>query len=118
MVRARILHNPRCSKSRAVLALLTDRGIPVEVVEYLRTPPDAAELDRIARGLGLEPDALVRTGESRFAELAPGDLDRRGWLELLAAHPVLLQRPIVEYRGRMALGRPPERVLPLLDKAS
>lgn len=112
-----ILHNPRCSKSRETLQLLRERGVDIPVVEYLQTPPTKAELAEICRLLGLGPLQLVRAKEALFAELGlradSGDSDAQ-WLAVLAEHPKLLERPIVVYRGRAALGRPPERVLALL----
>ena len=65
----RLYHNPRCSKSRATLALLEERGVEPKIVEYLNTPPSAAELKTILRKLGLKPRDLLRTGEPRYAEL-------------------------------------------------
>jgi arsenate reductase (glutaredoxin) len=111
-----IYHNPRCSKSRQTLALLQARGLTPEIVEYLRTPPDVATLERLLAALGLEPEQLVRKGEPRYAELG---LDQRRpsraeWLDLLAANPVLIERPIVVRGRRARLGRPPEQVLDLL----
>jgi arsenate reductase len=116
--RYRLYHNPRCSKSRETLALLRERGVQVEVVEYLKSPPDAAALDRICRALGAEPTALVRTKEKRFDELGLSLADARGrdeWLALLAENPILLERPILVAGRKAAIGRPPENVLPLLD---
>ncbi len=112
-----ILHNPRCSKSRETLKLLQDRGLSLPVVEYLQTPPTPAELVEICRLLGVRPLQLVRTKEALFAELGlsrdNGYSDAQ-WIDVLAQHPKLLERPIVVYRGRAAVGRPPEQVLDLL----
>lgn len=116
-MRDRILHNPRCSKSRETLQLLRDRGVDLPVVEYLQAPPTKAELAEICRLLGFRPLQLVRTKEALFAELGlsrdNGYSDAQ-WLAVLAEHPRLLERPIVVYRGRAALGRPPANVLALL----
>lgn len=113
----RIYHNPRCSKSRQALALLEARGLSVPVVEYLKDPPDAATLAEVCQRLKLRPYDLVRRKEALYAELkldeVSADADAR-WLEVLARHPVLLERPIVVYRGKAALGRPPEDVLKIL----
>jgi arsenate reductase (glutaredoxin) len=112
-----ILHNPRCSKSRETLQLLRERGVDVPVIEYLQLPPTEAELREICALLGLRPLQLVRTKEALFTELGlsrdNGYSDAQ-WLAVLAEHPKLLERPIVVYRGRAALGRPPEQVLDLL----
>ena len=73
-----IYHNPRCSKSRQTLELLRDRGIEPAIIEYLKTPPDAATLEDILQKLNLEPRALMRRGETAYAEagLANPELDR------------------------------------------
>lgn len=113
----KIYHNPRCSKSRETLALLTERGQKPEVIEYLKTPPSAAELDQICQMLNLEPTALIRIKEDQFKALGLSLKDQRSrqeWLELLVDNPALLERPIVVKDGKAALGRPPENVLALL----
>jgi arsenate reductase len=113
----KIYHNPRCSKSRETLALLTERGQKPEVIEYLKTPPSVAELDQICQWLNLEPTALIRSKEDQFKALGLSLKDQRSrqeWLELLVDNPALLERPIVVKDGKAALGRPPENVLALL----
>jgi arsenate reductase len=115
-MQSRIYHNPRCSKSRATLALLEGRGVAVEVVEYLRQPPSRATLERLLAELGGATLEMIRTHEpdyEAFAERHP-EPTRDELLDLLVAHPHLLQRPIVEVGARAAIGRPPERVLDLL----
>lgn len=113
-----IYHNPRCTKSRQTLELLRERGIEPKVVLYLEDAPSAAKLDELCRALGLEPLQITRTGEDFFKELGLSKSDRRSreeWLDLLAAHPKLIERPIVSCGQRAALGRPPENVLALLN---
>lgn len=112
-----IWHNPRCSKSRQTLELLRERGIEPEVVEYLKTPPTAAELDRVLRLLGLEPRQLMRTQEAAYkaAALDDRELTRAALIEAMVEHPVLIERPVVIANGKAALGRPPEKVLPILE---
>ena len=114
---ARIYHNPRCTKSRETLALLEHKGVELEVIEYLKEPPSVAELRRICAGLGVHPLAITRTKENRFAELGLSrDDDRKEeeWLKILHDHPVLIERPLVLANGKVALGRPPEKVLAIL----
>jgi len=114
----RLYHNPRCSKSRALLGLLEERGAQVEVVEYLKTPPDRAELERLVAGVDDPPEALVRTKDARFSELGldvaacerPASV-----VALLLEHPELMQRPVLVAGDRAAIGRPPEDALRLLD---
>jgi len=110
-----IFHNPKCSKSRETLALLTARGFTPRVVEYLKDPPTAAELATIVRLLGIEPVALVRKGEDIYkAKYASRTLTGTEWIRAMVADPVLIERPIVIAGGKAAIGRPPERVLELL----
>lgn len=117
MPEATVYHNPRCSKSRQTVALLEERGVAVTLVKYLEAPPSAAELDRLLAALGREPLEVIRTKESRFRELGLSkgdDRPRAEWLRLMVENPVLIERPLVEVAGRVALGRPPEDVLALL----
>jgi arsenate reductase len=110
-----LYHNPRCSKSRSALALLTERGVDVTVVEYLKTPPTRAALADLVAKLGLPPGDIVRRGEDAFrAHYAGRELTEDAWLDALTAHPILMERPIAVRGARAVVGRPPERVLSLL----
>ena len=111
-----ILHNPRCSKSRQTLQLLQDRGVEPVVVEYLKVPPDAAQLSRILERLGLEPRQLMRRKETVYGELGLDDpaLDRAALIAAMVANPILIERPIVLLGDKAALGRPPEAVLDII----
>ena len=114
-MKARIYHNPRCSKSRATLALLQERGVEIEVVDYLATPPSQSTLRRLLRKLAVPALALVRTHEPEFRAYADKTLDEDEIVALLAAEPKLIERPIVELGARARIGRPPEQVLELLE---
>lgn len=116
MPKPTIYHNPRCSKSRQALALLEQAGTTPEVVKYLETPPTPAELDALLRKLGLDPRALLRTGEDRYAELGLADreLDREALIRIMADNPILIERPIVVVGDRAVVARPPERATELL----
>jgi arsenate reductase (glutaredoxin) len=115
-MKAKIYHNPRCSKSRATLALLQARGVDLEVVDYLASPPSRAVLESLVRKLGLPVRALVRTNEPEFRELGGASLTTDGeLLDLVATHPRLLQRPIVDTGKAARIGRPPEQVLELFE---
>jgi len=110
-----IYHNPRCSKSRATLDLLTAHGVEPEVVRYLDQPPTRSELEALLAKLGLQPRELIRSGEKLFAELGLSlDSPSEDLLAAMVEHPVLIERPIVVRGDRAVLGRPPERVLTLL----
>ena len=110
--------NPRCSKSRGAEALLAERGVEVQRVRYLDTPPSRAELERVLGLLGTDdPRVLVRTGEPLYAELGLAGADRDRLLDALAEHPSLIERPVVVRGDRAVVARPPERLLELLDEA-
>lgn len=112
----RIYHNNRCSKSRATLALLQERGTEVEVINYLDTPPDAAELAVLLKQLGMSARGLLRTGEADYEALglANPSLGDDALIAAMVAHPKLIERPIVVANGKAAIGRPPEAVLAIL----
>ncbi len=112
----RILHNPRCSKSRATLALLSERGIEPEIIAYLEHPPSAQELTQILRLLDLSPRALMRKGEPEYRALGLADdsLSDSALIDAMVSHPKLIERPIVLANGKAALGRPPEAILEIL----
>jgi arsenate reductase len=114
-MKAKIYHNPRCSKSRAALALLTERGLTFDVVDYLATPPSAATLRDLLRKLGAPALAMVRTDEPAFRPFAGRPLSDDEIVGLLADQPRLLQRPIVELGSEARIGRPPDRVLELFE---
>ncbi|HEY4583252.1 MAG TPA: arsenate reductase (glutaredoxin) [Lysobacter sp.] len=113
-----LLHNkPGCSKCRGALELLRERGIEPEVVDLAAGPPSAERLREIVAMTGAPPRALLRTGEAAYADLGLDDpaLPDKRLIDAMAAHPSLIERPILVYRGRAVVGRPPERVLTLLD---
>ena len=113
-----IYHNPRCSKSRQTLALLQDKGIEPEIIEYLSSPPDVATLSDILGKLGLEPRNLMRHNEMPYKELGLADTDktRDALIQAMVDNPILIERPIVLSGGKAALGRPPEQVLEILKE--
>jgi len=110
-----LLHNPRCSKSRAARALLEERGAACAIRLYLEEPLSRAELEELQRRLARPVREWVREREPAFAAAglsgASGDA---ALLDAIAAHPELLERPILVRGARAVLGRPPERVLELL----
>ena len=102
-----IYHNPRCSKSRQALQLLRDRGIEPEIVEYLKTPPSTDEIDAVLSKLGLKPRAAMRAKEVAYREAGMADesLSRRALIDLMAANPIVIERPIVVSGARAAPAR-------------
>ena len=111
----RLWHNPRCSKSRAALALLTEHGAEFETLRYLETPPDPAALDAILSKLDLPAAELARRGEAVWKENgltqdSPEDAIRA----LILANPILIERPVAISGGKAVIGRPSENLLTLL----
>src|SRR5262245_3589190 len=117
MERVTVYHNPSCGKSRGALEILHERGVACDVVEYLKTPADRATLGRVLELLAGPPADLVRK-DKRFRELGLDEqryVTREQVVDLLLAHPELMERPVVIRGGRAVIARPSERVLEILD---
>jgi arsenate reductase len=117
MERLTIYHNPACGQSRGALALLEERGVPLDVVEYLKTPLDRKTFERFLDLLPDPPADLVRK-DKRFKELGldpDAYVTREQVVDVLLAHPELMQRPVIMRGSRVVLARPSEKVLSLLD---
>ncbi|MFP6806590.1 MAG: arsenate reductase (glutaredoxin) [Pseudomonadales bacterium] len=116
MNKVTIYHNPSCSKSRATLALLTDRNIKPEIVLYKENPPSAAALQTIVTQLGITPRELLRKGEAAYEQkgLENSDLTDVDLIQAMVDAPILIERPIVICGDKAAIGRPPEHVLDIL----
>lgn len=114
-MKATIWHNPRCSKSRAALAILeATPGVEVEVVEYLKTPPTRAEIETVLAKAGLRPSEAARKGESMVKEINLDLTDEDAVLNAMAQHPILIERAIVITEKGAIIARPPERVSEVL----
>ena len=113
----KIYHNPRCSKSRETLSLLEEKGTEAEVIEYLKTPPDAETLKAIIKSLGINAIQLVRTHEDEFkqAGLDRDDITEDEIINAMVRYPKLIERPIVVNNSKVAIGRPPKNILSILD---
>jgi arsenate reductase len=117
MTDLKILHNPRCSKSRETLQLLQDRGLVPHIIEYLKTPISADELAVIVSQLGYSSARqLIRKGEEAYKQqnLANLILTEDTLICAMLSSPKLIERPIVLFNGKAAIGRPPESVLDIL----
>lgn len=115
---ATIYHNPRCSKSRAALALLNAHSFDVTVIEYLQHPPSTDELTALLNMLDLPADQLLRKADKLYQSVVPpdaaaGDINP---VALLQENPALLQRPVVVIGDTAVIGRPTERVLDLIEQ--
>jgi len=111
-----LYHNPRCSKSRQTLELLTQNNVNPTIVEYLQAPPTHQQLDSILRGLDMQPRDLMRKGQSEYKELNLDDntLSRDQLIDVMIKNPILIERPILVAGDEIAIGRPPENVLTIL----
>lgn len=112
----KILHNPRCSKSRQTLLLLQEKGIEPEIVLYLETPPSEADITKMLDMMQLEPRQLMRTKEALYKELnlADASLTPAQLVAAMHANPKLIERPIVINQDKARIGRPPEQVLEIV----
>lgn len=111
-----LYHNPRCTKSRGALELLEARGLQPTVIRYLETPPSAAQITALLGKLKLTARQLLRTGEDEYKalNLADSTLSEAQLIAAIAAHPKLMERPILEAGDKAVIGRPPENVLEIL----
>lgn len=110
-----IYHNPKCSKSRATLALLQQSSVEPQIIDYLQQPPTKAELKAIVAKLGIKPEALLRKSEDIYKSKYAGRvLTDSQWIDAMVSDPILIERPIVVSGERAVLGRPPENVLELV----
>lgn len=107
----KIIHNPRCSKSRAALNYLNERGLEVDVVRYLDNPLSKEELQDVLKKLNITPYELIRKKEEVFkSELAGKDLSDEEWIEAMVKYPRLIERPIVISGDKAVIARPLARV--------
>ena len=111
-----LYHNPRCSKSRGALELLEARGLTPTVVRYLETPLSAAQLRDLLAKLNISARQLLRSGEDEYKalNLADSGLTDAKLIDAMAAHPKLIERPILVAGDKAVIGRPPEKVLEIL----
>lgn len=113
-----VYYNPQCGTCRKVRERLEARGVKPRLVEYLKTPPTAEELDGVLKKAGLEPEAVTRMQEPVIEEkgIRFEGMSRKEWVKTLVENPVLIQRPLVVHGNRAALARPPENVDVLFAK--
>ena len=116
MEESKIYYNPNCGTCRKVREAMEAKGLKPVVIEYLRNPPSAQELDQVLRMAGLAPEQAARKKEEVYAKLKLSEkkLDRQAWLKILTENPVLIERPLVVIGKKAILARPPERVQEIL----
>jgi arsenate reductase len=112
-----LYHNPRCSKSRSALQLLEERGLNPVIVRYLETPLSAAHLQKLLSMLGLSPRQLLRTGEDEYKTLglSNSQLTDAQLIDAMASQPKLIERPILVVGDKAVIGRPPEKILEIVQ---
>ncbi|KUM52808.1 arsenate reductase (glutaredoxin) [Rheinheimera sp. EpRS3] len=113
----KILHNPRCSKSREALALLQQQALQVEVIEYLKTPLTADELAALLGKLGIPARQLLRSKEDEYKQLGLDDmsLSEQQLIDAMAQQPKLIERPVIIKGNKAVIGRPASNILSLLS---
>jgi arsenate reductase (glutaredoxin) len=109
-----IYHNPRCNTSRRTLALLREKGVEPQIVEYLKTPYTSAQLKELLAQLKIPAAKLLRKKEAAAAGIDPAKMTEEQLIAAMAKNPIAVERPIVVNAGKAALGRPPEAVLKVL----
>ena len=112
-----IYHNPTCGTSRNTLAMIRASGVEPTIIEYLKTPPSRDKLVELIANMQISPSELLREKETLFAELnlANKNLSNGALIDAMLAHPILINRPIVQTQKGTKLCRPSELVLQLLD---
>ena len=112
----KIYHNPRCSKSRATLAILEQNNVEFEIINYLETPPNETELTALLAALGLSARELMRMGEAEYQaqNLSDPALSEKSLIQAMITSPILIERPIIQTNKGVVIGRPPENVLTIL----
>ena len=118
MSTATIYHNPRCSKSRATLALLQTQTSDIKIIKYLESPPSEQQIKTIVKNLGGNITSLLRKSEPEYQEygFSANELSETEICKLLHQHPKVMERPIVCYQNQAIIGRPPENVLSLFHE--
>ena len=109
-----IYHNPRCSKSRQTLAILEEKKVDLQVIDYLTTPPSKAALKRILGMLGMKAVDIIRKKEARDAGLDITQMSEAALIEAMVSHPIIIERPIVVSGDKAVMGRPPANVLTII----
>jgi len=108
-------HNPRCKISRQGLSMLQEKGVELEVIEYLRKPPTIKELKTLLVKLNIKPQEIIRTNEKLYQEKFKGKkFTNEEWMKIIIENPVLIERPILEKEYKAIIGRPVENILELL----
>ena len=111
-----IYHNPSCSKSRQTLEIIKNKGIEPIIIEYLKVSPTKDKIKEILSILGYAPRDLMRKKESVYIEnkLEDSSLSNDALINFMVKNPILIERPIIIFNNKVAIGRPPEKILDIL----
>ena len=111
----KILHNPRCSKSRCAIDLLKEKQLSFEILDYMQHALTKDQLIGIVKKLGIHPEELIRKGETEYKEHFKGkNLTDAEWIDAMLKFPKLIERPVVIKGSRAVIGRPTENILNIL----
>ncbi len=112
----KIYHNPRCSKSRQTLEILTENGYNPEIIKYLESPPSPSELKKVISLLKIKTRELLRKGEKEYKDFGVNEasLSDSDLISLMCKYPKVIERPIVVNGNKAVIGRPPEAVLDII----
>ena len=115
-MKIRIYHNPACGTSRTVLGMLREKGIEPDIIEYLKTPPARADMQKLLKDMGLQPRDILRRRGTPYEELGLDNptLSDADILDALGCHPILMERPVVVTEKGTRICRPAERLNDLL----
>src|SRR6266481_3365374 len=106
-----IYHNPRCNTSRRTLAMLREKGVEPQIIEYVMAPYTAEQLKQLLGQRNMPASRLLRKKEAAAAAIDPAKLSEDQLIEAMVKNPIIVERPIVVSGQKAALGRPPESVL-------
>jgi len=110
-----IIHNPRCGKSRDALKIAEENGFNVQLIEYLKAPLSEKEIKALLKQLGLKAQDVIRKKEKVFIDnFSQQTFTEKEWIQIIAANPILLERPIAIRNGKALICRPAEKILTLL----
>ena len=113
----KIYHNPKCSKSRAALLYIEERGYRCEVIDYLKNPPSKNEMSDVVKKLRMNARDVLRKGEVEYKEnnLSDINLNDDNIIEIMVKFPRLIERPIIINNDRACIARPLENLINMLD---
>ena len=108
-------HNPRCRKSREALTIIESKGVEVDLRLYLKEGIEADDVVSLSKKLGMHPSEFIRKNEPEYKQLGTDEFSVEEWADIIENNPILLERPILVVGKKAVIGRPPEKVLEILE---